>query len=108
MTDRKRVYISGPISSMHPQRAAFNFDLGVKQVSLLGYAPVNPHCISGQPFEYNEFMKLDLMMLAMCDGIYMLDGWETSPGAIVEIELAEKMGKFVLYQKEEMEKPDAE
>lgn len=31
--------------------------------------------------EYKEYMDMSMMMLSMCDGIYMLKGWEKSTGA---------------------------
>lgn len=40
-------------------------------------------------------------MLSRCDGIYMLEGWEDSKGAVRELELALDLGLKVFYGVEE-------
>jgi hypothetical protein len=44
-------------------------------------------------------MKIDYCLLEMCDGIFMLGGWQNSKGACAELSYAKSLGKKVLYQK---------
>jgi len=42
-------------------------------------------------------MRICLSMIDSADGIYLLPGWEDSPGAQIEKAYAEYTGKFVEY-----------
>lgn len=44
---------------------------------------------------HDEYMRVCLEMLKMCDAIYMIPGWETSKGATKEYEYAKKLGLIV-------------
>lgn len=104
---KKRIYISGPMTSLSEVEVSRTFMRGSLEVAMMGYYPVNPHKISGYPFEYEEYMQVDLAILKVCEGIYMLRGWEHSSGARRELELAQECGMEIMYQEQEMEK-DAE
>lgn len=75
-------------------------------MAMLGFYPVNPHKISGYPFEYAEYMLVDLTILGVCEGIYMLRGWEHSNGAREELKLAKEKGLLIMYQEQEMDRDD--
>ena len=42
-------------------------------------------------------MRICFSMIDSADGIYLLPGWEDSPGAQIEKAYAEYIGKFVEY-----------
>lgn len=65
-----------------------------------GYDPINPVHISNYPFDYDEFMEIDLKILSYCDGIYMLKGWNESFGANMELQYAVMKQHFVMYEDE--------
>ena len=46
------------------------------------------------------FLEGDLEMIRRCDTIVVTPGWENSSGSIGEIELAEKLGKTILWDGE--------
>lgn len=46
-------------------------------------------------------MDICLAMLRCADVIYLLKGWESSPGARAEKALAEKLELQVIYQEED-------
>jgi hypothetical protein len=48
--------------------------------------------------DYEQYMQLDLLMLSWCDEIYMLNGFETSPGAMREREFAYNHGIKIIYE----------
>lgn len=77
-----RVYISGPITGIEDYMK--NFDKAEKELKSVGYSVVNPAKVLSQmpeDTEYKEYKDMSMMMLSMCDGIYMLKGWEKSTGA---------------------------
>jgi len=43
-------------------------------------------------------MEMSIVMLDMCDSIYMLNGWQTSRGANVELCHAHETKKTVMYE----------
>lgn len=92
MAKKIRVYISGPITGttdyIERFEAAENF-LGGK------YSVINPAKVNSNMPEdttHEEYMKMSICMLSMCFAIYMLKGWQNSPGACEEHLYALKHG----------------
>jgi hypothetical protein len=90
-------YISGPITGLknHNKPA---FDKAIEQLG-------RDNCIS--PFDITtiepaktwlDYMKADIKVLMDCDSIYMLEGWEYSKGAKLELTIAEELGYKVTFQ----------
>ena len=88
-----RVYISGPISGNLTFRE--DFQRAEEKLTEEGYEVINPAKVGDKlpPLKYEEFMKIDLAMLELCDAICMLRGWEKSPGCNREYGYA--MGKDI-------------
>lgn len=79
---KERIYIAGAISgtSDYIER----FAMAQKELKEQGYSVINPAAVnSAMPNDttYEEYMKMGITMLDMCDSIYMLNGWEKSCGA---------------------------
>lgn len=49
---------------------------------------------------YDEYLALDLYLLSMCDGIYLLNGWNRSSGAKKEISVAINTGMDIFTEAE--------
>ena len=47
---------------------------------------------------YEEYMKIDMSLLSICDTIYMLKGWENSRGANREYGYALGKRMTILYE----------
>lgn len=95
-----RVYISGPITGMVDRNQAA-FVEAADMLRDLDHDPVNPQLIQpehdgecrgayveGHDHRYGCFMRADLKALLDCDAITMLRGWEASPGARCELDVA--------------------
>lgn len=95
-----RVYISGPIAGVE------NFlDRFIETASKLekdGMQVINSALTNGfmpKDTTYEEYMKLDFLLLDMCEAIYMMNGWEKSCGANREYGYALAKDKIIMYEK---------
>lgn len=95
-----RVYISGKISGLSWTKIIESFDRGVRAVEKMGHKAIDPSILGIYDLTHREYMKIDKILLASCDAIYMLSGWENSPGAKEEYELAARLNKKILYEQE--------
>ena len=77
-----KIYISGAISGTDDYME--RFARAEKELTEKGWSVVNPAKVNAQLPEdttYEEYMKMSILMLDMCDSVYMLKGWEKSCGA---------------------------
>jgi len=52
--------------------------------------------------DHRKYLELDLAVLKVCDVIFMIPGWESSPGANIEREEAQKLGMPIYYKVEDI------
>ena len=93
------VYISGKITGTddYLQR----FERAEKHLNNMNITDViNPAKVNSYlpELSYNQYIKMSLCMLEMCDTIYMLKGWEDSTGAKLEWEFAKANNYKILYE----------
>ena len=101
----KVTYISGPISGMEREEAERRFRTAEKMIEERREVPINPLGICTKDMTYEECLREGIMtMLQSADKIYMLKGYEESPGADLELDVAEMCGLEVEYEEE----PDAD
>lgn len=94
-----KVYIAGPITGH--LNYLMNFRNAQKMLESKGYDVVNPaewFLEESKVWTYGEIMGECIKLLADCDAIYMLSGWERSSGAYVEWTYALKNNKEIIYQ----------
>lgn len=91
-----RVYISGPIRDN--EDFLDDFERGKQEVLAMGHQPVSPADMQASHYSYEDYMRMDILLMLACDGIYMLEGWVASKGANVEKTVAEACGLEVMYQ----------
>ena len=93
------IYISGAITNNENYQA--DFQKAEQWLMLKGHTPINPaRFITNFPkLTEEQIMKIDYCLVEMCDGIFMLGGWQDSKGACAELSYAKSLGKKVLYQK---------
>lgn len=99
MTDKTRIYISGKITGTDDYIERFK----VVEHKLIaqGYETVNPaQMLSLLPTSttHKEYMHVSYALLDICDGIYLMDGWKDSKGAVLEYDYALEKGLMVLYE----------
>ena len=96
---KKKVYISGAIAHYDLKERMATFDHAARYLSIKGYEPVNPfeNGVS-QEAHWMEHMRVDIALLLKCDCIYMLQGWELSKGAKLELDVASSCGIKVMFE----------
>lgn len=99
---RGRIYISGAIAHHDLEERMETFAKAEAELRKEGYLPFNPFK-NGVPQDapWREHMRADLAHLLQCDHIYMLEGWELSKGAKLELDVASSCGIKVLFQSHE-------
>ena len=92
----KITYVSGPMTGMKN----FNkeaFDNAQIMLTEKGHVALNP-AVNPLGLTYQQYMTIDFAMLAVCNAIYMLTGYERSPGAKAELAYAKSCGFEVFYE----------
>lgn len=93
------VYISGKITGTEDYMDRFS--KAERKLIEKGFDVVNPAGVNAclpKATTYEQYMKMSFAMLEMCDGIYMLDGWEGSAGAKAELSYARAVGKTIMFE----------
>lgn len=108
LSRRNRVYISGGITGVdyymdHFNKAEEDLCLGIYRgeydfTSIVNPAKINLNCPTD--FNHDEYMSVSLVLLSMCDSIYMLSGWRESKGAVEEFCMAKSKGMTIYYEHE--------
>lgn len=96
---RQKVYISGPITGLSFEKVEQAFNDAEIRLQEEGYEVVNP-LENGltKDHSWREHMKADIKLLMECNTIYLLKGYRTSKGAMVEYDLARILGYDIIEQ----------
>ncbi len=94
------VYIAGPFSAKTREGVEANIkaaELVGLVIASLGGMPIIPHCNTSHPdFEsaqgYQFWIAGTAKLMARCDAVVLVKGWETSKGATRERDLALQLG----------------
>ena len=99
-----KIYISGKITGTKDYMRRFRLAECDLYVKYRNPDVINPAKVNGELPEsttYEEYIKMSLCMLSMCDTIYMLKGWKDSRGAKLEHEYAKAHNYNIIYESEE-------
>jgi hypothetical protein len=93
-------YIAGPMTGYKD----YNFPAFYAKAAeerAKGYDVINPAELDDldgdltQPWDF--YLRRDLVVLAECNRIVLLDGWEKSKGACLEVHIGKKLGFEIVY-----------
>lgn len=91
----KKVYVSGAYSAPTSQGVLDNCVHAAHHAILIakgGGHPILPHLSHPHAATYDEAMALCKSQLLGCQAIYLIHGWESSPGAVQERDWAVSLG----------------
>ena len=91
------IYLSGPMSGL-PEYNYPAFRKATANLRKQGFIICSPHewgVVEGWTWE--QYMRRALMWMMQCDSITMLPGWETSRGALLELQVATALNWPVQY-----------
>ena len=93
-----RIYISGAITGTTDYKE--RFAAAEEKLKAAGYEVVNPAKVTEvlPPLSWETYMGICVPLLAICDAIYMLNGWRDSRGAKIEHRLMQGSGHKILYE----------
>lgn len=82
------LYIAGPMTGL-PGYNLPAFAVAAVELEALGYRTVNPGRHGVNPlYTWRDYLRRGLVELLECDGVALLDGWEHSKGATLEVHVA--------------------
>ena len=93
------VYVAGPMTGY----TDYNFPAFNKAADKLRaqrytvFNPADHGVVEGATWE--DYLRFDITKLIQCDSIYLLEGWENSKGAQLELLIAEKLDMRILKEK---------
>lgn len=96
-----KVYISGKISGLSEKTYMAKFNAAEEYLKNKGHEVINPARTNGtlpKSTTYDQYMDMSMILLSMCDTIFMLDNWMDSPGAKREFQVANANDLNVLFE----------
>ena len=91
----KKVYIAGRITGYEGYKEHFARE--EERLEKIGHTVLNP-AILPKGLTQEEYMRICIPMLNICEIVYMLEGWETSVGATIEYQLARQANKTIHFE----------
>jgi hypothetical protein len=92
---KKVAYLTGPMSG-HPNWNRFAFDLIEQEMTRRGFHVINPVSL-GTKDTWLEYISRNVLYLALSDVVVVLPGWKQSNGSLIEIIVACKLGKKLIF-----------
>lgn len=87
-----KVYVAGPMTGL-PEFNYPAFRAAAERLRDAGYEVEDPSTnVNPTPDDYHGWLRAGLAQLIRCDGVALLDGWEASGGARLEVNVGATLG----------------
>lgn len=97
----KRIYIAGCVTDggrVSENGYRKKFDIAATNLRLLGHQPVDPTRLPhDHRRRWQDYMVEALHAMLDCDAVLALPCWKKSKGATIEVQLALRLNKEVIY-----------
>ena len=100
----KLIYIAGKYRDIHAGKVMANIleaQDAMRRLLIEGWCVICPHAMYAcleRELEDEVFLQCGLELVERSDAIFMLKNWTHSKGAIKEKELAERLGKEIIFE----------
>lgn len=96
-----RIYVSGRMAGLSEETIRERFGNAERYLGEKGCKVFNPARWRWflRPLPYRFCLAFDLVMMCFCDGIFLLEGWTESDGAVTEHRFACVTGMTIYYEK---------
>ena len=99
-----KVYVAGPMTG-YPGLNFDNFHRVTARLRRDGHEVINPAEVNPDlNADWADCMAVDIKLVADCDAIWLLRGWEDSPGAIMEWLVANRLSRGIYYEDNDVAK----
>lgn len=98
---KQKIYLSGPMTGYPDYNRPAFLKAEAELQAVLDASFINPARLDSQAkpeWQWPDFMRNSLKGMMDACTIYMLNGWENSKGAKIELALAKELGMPVMYQ----------
>lgn len=90
-----KLYVAGPMTGL-PEFNYPAFREATERLVALGWAVEDPSTnVNPTPDDYHGWLRAGLAQLITCQGVALLEGWEASGGARLEVNVAATLGMHV-------------
>jgi len=96
-----RIYIAGKITGELDYKEKFK--KAEDKLKEMGHIVVNPTMLPDGLGAHRDYMDICITMLGKCDAIYLLKGYEGSPGAMQEAIHAYEHNKRIFYEEKALQ-----
>jgi hypothetical protein len=96
----KHIYLCGPVTGRKPQEAFKHFagnEEKLRKAFSETIGIVNPLRLCAPDTDWHKAMRICVSELAKCGGIALLQGWQRSKGAALELKLAQDLHLPVVF-----------
>lgn len=96
---KKKIYIAGKVTGEPIPECTMKFVSAQVALERLGHIAVNPLAVVGDwKCPWDLAMRKCIVALMDCDMVFMLDDYKNSPGAKLELSIAEALHIPVLHE----------
>lgn len=99
----RRIYIAGCVSDggrIKESDYRWKFDNAAARLRILGHTPVDPTRLDhNHARQWQDYMIEALHAMLDCDAVLALSCWKRSKGATIEVQLALRLGKEVIFER---------
>lgn len=74
------------------------FDKVAEELTKQGHTVLNPAILPAEGFEHEQYLHITFAMIDVCEGVYVLEDWVDSAGALMETRYAADTQKSVTFQ----------
>lgn len=100
-----KIYIAGKVTGEPIHKCTMKFGTAQLNIKNLGLEAVNPLAVVNDwQCDWHTAMKKCIKALMDCDAIVVLEDYNNSDGATLELELAKRLGIIIFYGIEELKK----